>query len=103
MVKDSIHISGKRAEVSYIIKPGKPYKINRIDYFFEDPGLAAEIFSDTTNCKIRRNDIYDQDAIDAERDRITTELNNAGYYYFSSNMSVIFLIPIVKPILLISP
>jgi outer membrane protein assembly factor BamA len=82
-VKDSIHIRGKKAEVIYIIKPGKPYKIHQIEYLFEDPGLAAEILSDTANSKIRRNEVYDQDILDAERDRITTELNNAGYYYFT--------------------
>jgi len=82
-VKDSVHIHGKKAEVFYTIKQGKPYKIRQIDYYFEDPALAAEIFADSSNCKIRRNDLFDQDALDAERDRITAELNNAGYYYFS--------------------
>ena len=82
-IKDSIHLSAQKADVSYIIKLGKPYKIQHVQYAFEDPGLAPEILSDTANCKIRRNDIYDKDIVDAESDRITTELNNAGYYYFS--------------------
>lgn len=82
-VKDSVHTRGKKADVAYIIKPGKPYKIHQIQYFFEDPKLAAEIYGDTANCKIRRNEIYSKDILDAESDRITTQLNNAGYYYFS--------------------
>jgi outer membrane protein assembly factor BamA len=82
-VKDSVHVSGKRADVSYIVRPGKPYKINKIEYFFEDLGLAAEIYTDTANCLIRRNDIYDKDVLDAESDRLTKQLNNAGFYYFS--------------------
>ncbi len=81
-VKDSVHIKGQKADVSYIIKPGKPYRIRNISYAFEDPTLAAEIFTDTANSKIRRNDIYDKDVLDAEMDRITTQLNNVGYYYF---------------------
>jgi len=82
-VKDSVHISGQKADISYIIKPGKPYKIKTIQYLFEDPTLAAEICSDTVNSKIKKNEIYDQDILDGERDRITAELNNSGYYYFS--------------------
>lgn len=84
-VKDSIHFNGKKADVSYIIKPGKPYRIEQVHYFFEDPGLTAEVLADTANCKIKRKDIFDQDIFDAERDRITAELNNAGYYYFTKN------------------
>lgn len=82
-VKDSIHIGGQKADVSYIIKPGKPYKINNVNYLFEDLQLAAEVFTDTANCKIRKNDIYDKDILDAESERITRQLNNSGYYYFS--------------------
>ncbi|HTA28118.1 MAG TPA: POTRA domain-containing protein, partial [Bacteroidia bacterium] len=82
-VKDTIHYRGRRADVSYIIKPGKPYRINKIEYYFEDMGLAAEIYSDTVDCMIRRKDVYDKDVIDAESDRLTKELNNAGFYYFS--------------------
>jgi outer membrane protein assembly factor BamA len=84
-VKDSIWYSGKKADVYYLIKPGKPYRIRNIEYFFEDPGLIAEVYSDTTDCKIRKNDIYDKDILDAERDRLTALLNNSGYYYFSKN------------------
>ncbi len=84
-VKDSIHIKEQKADVSYIIKPGKPFRIRRINYFFEDPTLASEIYTDTTDCVIRRTDIYDQDNFDAERDRLTAQLNNSGYYFFSKN------------------
>lgn len=84
-VKDTVHYHGKKAYVDYIIKPGKPYKINNIRYTFEDPGLIAEIYSDTVDCRIRRGDVYDKDNFDAESDRLTLQLNNAGYYYFSKS------------------
>lgn len=82
-VKDSIHLRGKRAEVTYTIKPGKPYTIRRVQYFSEDPRLAAKLYADSVSSKIRKNDIYDKDNIDAESDRITTSFNNDGYYYFT--------------------
>ncbi len=82
-VKDSIHYQGRKADVSYIIKPGKPYRVNQIEYYFEDLSLAAEINSDTVDCMIRRKEIYDKDVLDAESDRLTKQLNNAGFYYFS--------------------
>lgn len=82
-VKDSIHLSDQKANVFYIVKLGKPYKIRNVQYAFEDLGLATEILSDTANCKIKKKDVYDKDIIDAESDRITTELNNAGYFYFT--------------------
>ncbi len=84
-VKDTVHFKGKRADVTYIIKPGKPYKINSIHYTFEDSGLMAKIYADTLNCRIRRNEEYDKDNFDAEQDRITLGLNNEGYYFFSKN------------------
>lgn len=82
-VKDSIHYEEKKADVSYILKPGKPYKINEVNYLFEDPTLAALIYADTANSKLHKNDDYDQDVLDAERDRITADLNNVGYFYFT--------------------
>lgn len=84
-VKDSVRYKSRKAEVFYIIKPGKVYKIHRINYQFEDPELATTIYADTADCKIRRNLPYDKDILDAESDRITKELNNSGYYYFSKN------------------
>lgn len=82
-VKDSVHKSGKKADVTYILKPGKPYKINNIQFSFEDLGLAPEIYSDTVHCMIRKGDTYDKDNFDKESDRLTLQLNNAGYYFFS--------------------
>ncbi len=82
-VKDTVYKKGRRADVTYTLKPGKPYKINKIEYLFEDPGLAAEVYSDTVHCVIRRGENYDKDNMDAESDKLTLQLNNEGYYFFS--------------------
>ena len=82
-VGDSVSISNKKAKVFYIIEPGKPYRINSIKYSFEDTSIASEIYSDTANCLISKGDIFDYDVFQKERDRITHQFNDDGYYAFS--------------------
>jgi len=82
-VKDSVHFRGKKAEVSFSLFPGNPYKINKIDYTFEDSTLKWRVLADTAGCLIKNGVTYDQDNLYAEGARITKNLNNSGYYYFS--------------------
>lgn len=95
-VKDSVHYKKrkkwiqpfitkdpKRAKVYYIINAAEPYTINNIEYRISDEQLAYYVFSDTVKRKIRKFDNYDVDILQAERERITAELNNNGYYLFT--------------------
>jgi outer membrane protein assembly factor BamA len=75
----------KKASVYYIIKAAEPYTINNVSYKIPDPQLAYYVLSDSSKRKIRKFDNYDVDVLQAERERITGELNNNGYYFFTKD------------------
>jgi len=85
-VSDSVHLSKRKtATVYYKIKASKPYLINQIEYKIPDNLLGYFVFGDTAKSLIIRGDNYDEDVLQKERERITRELNNNGYYLFSKD------------------
>jgi outer membrane protein assembly factor BamA len=83
-VRDSVYFRGKKnAEVYYIIRASEPYTINHVEYRIPDEQVAYYVLNDTANRKIIKGENYDVDAFHAERARITAELNNNGYFFFS--------------------
>jgi len=83
-VKDSVVINKKKkkATVYYKLKAGIPYQINNIQYTVEDPTLEYFILQDTINSLIKRGMRYDSDVLTKERDRISKQQRNDGYYKF---------------------
>lgn len=85
-VKDSVYFKRrKRAKVYYQIKASAPYKFNDIQYDIEDNLLQYYVFADSSNTLIKRGNNYDVDILQKERERITTELSNNGYYFFTKD------------------
>lgn len=82
-VRDSAILKHKRAKVIYIINPGKPYKIRKINYDIDDQPVNYYVMLDTLNCTIKPGQNYDVDILQKERERVTRMLNNNGYYFFS--------------------
>ncbi|NLJ82920.1 MAG: BamA/TamA family outer membrane protein [Bacteroidales bacterium] len=78
----------KKAKAIYNIKSGTPCKINSIKYRIKDPHIEQIIFKDTLQCLVKNGNHFDVDVFAAERSRITTELNNTGYYNFTENYIV---------------
>ena len=75
----------KRAYVTFRTHQGKPYRISSISYDFRDKLLAPVIEADTASSLLRVGEIFDITTLDKERERITSYLNNRGYYNFSIN------------------
>lgn len=75
----------KRAYVTYRTHQGEPYRISSISYDFRDKQLAPVIEADSAQSLLRVGDIFDISTLDKERERITSYLNNRGYYNFSIN------------------
>ncbi|MBU2649380.1 MAG: BamA/TamA family outer membrane protein [Bacteroidetes bacterium] len=73
----------KKIKAIYNIEPGEPYRYRNIRYRIDDRRLASFVFSDTSSTLLRKNQIYNAYTMDSERDRITTFLNNNGYYRFT--------------------
>lgn len=84
-VTDSVSKRRKRSHVYYTIKASAPYKFDSVKYKIADELVEYYVFADTSNTLIKRGINYDVDVLQAERERITNELTNNGYYKFTKD------------------
>jgi len=82
-VEKNIIYKKKKATIKYIIKSAEPYRIRNINYSIDNDGFRSQVINDTVNSLIKTGDNYDADVFQSERERITTNLKNDGYYYFA--------------------
>lgn len=75
----------RRAELTYTLHQGKPTRIDSLSYDFRDESLRAIILADTAATLLHAGDVLDISRLDAERNRIATNLNNRGYLDFTVN------------------
>ncbi|MCF8338682.1 MAG: outer membrane protein assembly factor [Bacteroidales bacterium] len=75
--------NNNKTTVKYYANPKSPYRINDIEYQFEDTLLRPYVLSDTVNSLIEEGDKYDTYLLDDERDRITKNLRREGFYRFN--------------------
>ncbi|MCX6283377.1 MAG: BamA/TamA family outer membrane protein [Bacteroidetes bacterium] len=84
-VRDSIVIKKKKASVHYHVKTTTPYKIKKLEYAIPDTLVARFIYKDTAKSLIKPGMNFDAYKLDDERTRIAINLNNKGFYRFSTN------------------
>lgn len=86
-VRDSIVLdsSKRKAEVIYVVKLNSPYVIRNINYSIKDQKLNRLIDNANKDGEslIHSGANLSFDALDHERDRITTYLKDKGYHFFS--------------------
>jgi outer membrane protein assembly factor BamA len=88
IIHDSIVHKKKKAIVYYVIKASRPYTIRNIFYSITDKQLAGFVYKDTLGCLIKRVDNYNAYLLDKERTRIMGNLQNNGYYQFSTGFVI---------------
>ncbi len=80
--KTKIHKN--KIKIEYNITAGEAYTIKKTDYIVEDEAMKKnQLFLLKTILKLHPGSVFDIDVLDAERERIKTELKNQGYYYFT--------------------
>ncbi len=85
-VSDTVEYKRKKAVVSYFIKPHLPYTVKNIVYTIYNPELSQIISSaDVQNSLLKPGMNYDVDILQKERERISKELKNRGYYFFAAD------------------
>lgn len=85
-VSDSVYFKRrKRSIVYYKIKASSPYVFNQIEYKIPDEILQYYVFLDSSKTLIKSGKNYDVDVLQKERDRITNDLLNNGYYLFTKD------------------
>ncbi len=85
-VSDSVvYKKRKKANVYYKIKSSEPYVFNKLDYKISDEILKYYVFIDSSQTLIKSGNNYDVDVLQKERDRITDNLLNNGYFLFTKD------------------
>lgn len=82
-VESSFHTRGKKAIVTYTVTGNQPFTIRDVEVKINDRHLADFVYSDTINSLIRRGQRYDVDNFQQERNRISRDLRNQGFFQFS--------------------
>jgi outer membrane protein assembly factor BamA len=74
----------KTIDVTYLLHPGKPYTIRKVDYVIEDSMINSLLrLDDPSQRGLKSGMRFSVENLDGERKRITNELNNLGYYRFN--------------------
>lgn len=84
-VSDSVVLKNRRAMVYYNVEQNKPYTISKLAYNIEDPFLRQILMSDTAKSLIKVGQIYQRLTLQRERERITNNLRNSGFYTFGNS------------------
>ena len=79
-------IKDKKLTLTYKLNPGEPYFLRYVDYEIRDSVIAdIEEITDRQKRLIKEYKRFRVSDLDAERKRITTYLNNRGYYKFNKD------------------
>lgn len=75
----------KKMDIKYTLLPGKPHVLENIEFQIEDDSIADIVNRRLKHTMLRRGDFLDMNLLDAERQRITTDLRNRGYFGYSKD------------------
>ena len=76
-------VRGKKVTANYMLYPGQPYYVNRVNYQVDDPQIAQlPCLSDSMLRGIRTGQQFSVSTLDQERKRITQQLTSQGYFRF---------------------
>lgn len=76
--------SKRKISTTYVLHPGRPYRIGNVNYEIRDSVIASiPTITNESNRLIRNGMQFSIAALDEERKRITNYLNDHGYYRFN--------------------
>lgn len=80
----------RKVHLYYYIDPKQPFVVRNVSYDVQDPQLSLLVSEDKDSCYLLPRKPgefvnYDMDIFTAERDRITRNLRNKGYYQFTKD------------------
>ena len=83
-VRCEVKLHNKKADVTYHLHPGQPYYIGSLRYQIDDARIAEYLqqTADSTKRQLKVGMKFDLSQLDIERKRITSLLNDQGYYKF---------------------
>ncbi len=84
-VNFSIATKNKKAFIAYQIDEKKPYILDSVFTRTDNPAIQGLISDFSSNSFLKQGQIYNQDDVGAERNRLEELLKNKGYYMFSKS------------------
>ena len=81
----SISTKSQKASISYKIEENKPYILDSVYTRVDNPDIQDLLSNFSSNSFIKKGQIYNQDNITEERNRLEELLKNKGYYMFSKS------------------
>ena len=84
-VKFSIATKNKKAFIAYQIDEKEPYILDSVFTRTDNPAIQGLISDFSYNSFLKQGQIYNQDNVGAERNRLEELLKNKGYYMFSKS------------------
>jgi outer membrane protein assembly factor BamA len=82
-ISDTIIYKKNKATVIYRIQTEDPLVVGNMIYEIADKNVEELVFADSSFTNIKRGTILSHENMEAERDRITSNLRNNGYFYFN--------------------
>lgn len=77
------HTKKKKLKLTYKVTGGKPYKIRSLKYDIRDEKIKDYMLQDSAATNLSEGMYLDVNLLDAERQRITSNLLHNGYYKFN--------------------
>ncbi|NLM93553.1 MAG: BamA/TamA family outer membrane protein [Bacteroidales bacterium] len=84
-IEAEVNTRDRKANVTYHIKGNTTYRVRDFNYNIPDAHLASFILNDTLNALLHPQEQYDADLLENERERITRQLRNQGFFNFSKD------------------
>jgi len=85
-ISDSaIYQNNRKVRLLYSINPGKRYRINHTTFSISDSAINQIVAPDSLKTFLKQGRPFDSEIFNQERDRITGQLRNAGYFDFSKD------------------
>ena len=75
----------KKIAVTYNLSPGKAYKIRNTGWNIADKDMESIVAADSLSSYIKPGDNFNVNMLNLERQRVSSLLNNNGYYKFNKD------------------
>lgn len=82
-VNANVNIKKKKARIVYDVSLEQAYTIRNIQYKILDTNIRSIYFYNLQFSKIALGQIFNQDLLQEERERIVKDIKNNGYFYFN--------------------
>jgi outer membrane protein assembly factor BamA len=72
----------RKTQIIYTLTPKTPYKLNKLSWMVNDISIAPIVLEKAQHSKIEQGRNYEEESLSKERERLSVELKNKGYYNF---------------------